>query len=68
MEAELIETNYNLIPLPLPKPIYFNNHRLPATYVNFLIINGAVLLPVYNQEYDKDVIKIFRKIFKFLCV
>ncbi len=64
MEAELIETNYNLIPLPLPKPIYFNNHRLPATYVNFLIINGAVLLPVYNQEYDKDVIKIFRKIFK----
>ena len=64
MEKELIKTGYNLIPLPLPKPIYFNNERLPATYANFLIINNAVLVPIYNQEYDKEVIKIFKKVFK----
>ena len=53
---------YRLLPLPLPHPIYdeaadsslFNHHssikdRLPATYANFLIINGAVLCPTYNQ-------------------
>lgn len=42
---------YNLIELPLPDAIYDpeDGHRLPATYANFLILNGAVLLPVYGQ-------------------
>lgn len=42
---------FNLIELPLPDPVYDpeDGHRLPATYANFLIINGAVLLPVYGQ-------------------
>lgn len=42
---------YSLIELPLPDPIYDpeDGHRLPATYANFLIVNGAVLLPIYGQ-------------------
>lgn len=42
---------FNLIELPLPDPIYDPDDeiRLPATYANFLILNGAVLLPIYNQ-------------------
>lgn len=41
---------YHLIELPLPDPIYDENGlRLPATYANFLIVNQAVILPVYNQ-------------------
>lgn len=42
---------FNLIELPLPDAIYDPDDeiRLPATYANFLILNGAVLLPVYNQ-------------------
>lgn len=45
---------YNLVELPLPDPIYDDDgFRLPATYVNFLITNGIVLLPVYNQP-QKD--------------
>jgi agmatine/peptidylarginine deiminase len=45
---------YRLIPLPIPGPIYAEDgQRLPATYANFLIINGAVLLPVYNDPKDK---------------
>ena len=64
MEKELLETGYNLVPLPLPEPIYFEGERLPATYINFLITNGAVLVPTYNCKYDKEVITTFKKLFK----
>jgi len=64
MEKELKKTNFNLIPIPLPKAIYFENERLPATYANFLIINNAVLIPTYNNKYDKKALKIFQKIFQ----
>lgn len=41
---------YNLIELPMPDPEYDEDGmRLPATYANFLIINGAVLMPGYGQ-------------------
>jgi agmatine/peptidylarginine deiminase len=40
---------YRLLPLPMPHPIYELNNRLPATYANFLVINGAVLVPTYAQ-------------------
>ncbi|MGP1464627.1 MAG: agmatine deiminase family protein [Prevotella koreensis] len=40
---------YKLLPLPFPAPIYHDGERLPATYANFLIINGAVLVPTYGQ-------------------
>ena len=41
---------YRLLPLPLPRPIVDDlGRRLPATYANFLVINGAVLLPTYRQ-------------------
>ena len=44
---------YSLVPLPLPQPV-FNaaGVRLPASYANFLIINGAVLVPVYDDPAD----------------
>ncbi len=42
---------YRLIPLPLPKARFDEQaHRLPATYANFLIINGAVLVPTYRDS------------------
>ncbi len=41
---------FNLLGLPMPDPVYDEDgERLPATYVNFLILNDAVLMPVYNQ-------------------
>lgn len=44
---------YRLVPLPWPKAKYNEDGaRLPATYANFLIINGAVLLPTYDDEKD----------------
>ena len=42
---------FHLVELPLPDPIYDpeDGTRLPATYANFLIINGAVIMPTYGQ-------------------
>ncbi len=59
MEAQLqalrtpAELPYNLIALPLPKAIFAEDGRpLPANYANFLIINDAVLVPVYGDDND----------------
>ena len=40
---------YRLLRLPMPHPIFDDGERLPATYANFVILNGAVLVPTYNQ-------------------
>ncbi len=60
MEAELQSLRtaqgvpYRLVPLPIPEPIFDEDgQRLPATYANFLIINQAVLLPVYQDPNDE---------------
>ena len=42
---------YQLFPINIPPPIYDEDkQRLPASYVNFLVINSAVLVPVYGDE------------------
>jgi agmatine/peptidylarginine deiminase len=47
---------YKLLTLPLPKAIYNEEGiRLPATYANFLIINQAVLVPIYNDPANDDI-------------
>ncbi len=44
-------SSYHLVPLPWPKARFDEeSHRLPATYANFLIINGAVLVPTYRDS------------------
>lgn len=55
---------YRLIPLPWPKPkTNQNGDRLPATYANFLIINNAVLVPIYDDPADDKAIDIFKQLF-----
>ena len=44
---------YRLLPLPMPRSIVWDGERLPATYANFLITNGRVLMPTYQQP-DND--------------
>ena len=44
---------YRLLKLPMPDEMVFDGERLPATYANFLVINGAVIVPVYGQR-EKD--------------
>jgi len=40
---------YASVALPLPEPIYLNGERLAASYMNYLVLNGAVLVPTYGQ-------------------
>jgi agmatine/peptidylarginine deiminase len=54
---------FNLIPLPMADAIYEDGERLPATYANFLIINGAVLMPTYNSPKDDLAIQQLQKAF-----
>lgn len=44
---------YRLLRLPMPDAVYYDGERLPATYANFLVINGAVIVPEYGQP-EKD--------------
>ena len=42
-----------VIPLPMPHPVYFAGQRLPASYANFYIANGIVLVPTFNDLNDR---------------
>ncbi|MBN2349534.1 MAG: agmatine deiminase family protein [Bacteroidales bacterium] len=49
--------------LPMPKPLYFENLRLPASYANFYITNNAVLVPTFNDPNDKLALNIIKDFF-----
>ena len=51
------------IDLPMPAPLYFEGRRLPASYANFYIANGVVLVPVFNDPNDRIALDIFADIF-----
>jgi len=42
-----------IVELPMPRPIYHDGERLPASYANFYIANGVVLLPAYDTDRDE---------------
>jgi agmatine deiminase len=42
-----------VIELPMPQPVVFEGRRLPASYANFYIANGVVLVPVFNCPNDR---------------
>ena len=55
---------YRMLKLPLPRPIYDEGERLPATYANYLVINGAVLVPTYAQpDLDAEALRIIGEAF-----
>lgn len=57
---------YNLLPLPMADAVYEEGERLPATYANFLILNGVVLYPTYNSpEKDMKAKRILREAFPY---
>ena len=40
-------------PLPMPRPLRFDGRRLPASYLNFYVANGVVLVPTFNDPADR---------------
>jgi agmatine/peptidylarginine deiminase len=55
--------NFELVPLPLPEPIFHDGDQLPASYANFLITNNQVLVPVFNDKQDTIALKVIDDLF-----
>lgn len=63
-EAKLEDgSRLNVVELPLPKPLYFEDLRLPASYANFYIANNAVLVPTFNDPNDRIALNIIKDFF-----
>ena len=52
-----------VIPLPMPSPLFFDGERLPATYANFYISNEKVLVPTYKDPKDREALGILSELF-----
>jgi agmatine deiminase len=52
-----------VIALPMPSPRYQAGERLPASYANFLIANGLVLVPTFNDPQDRNVLGLLSELF-----
>ena len=52
-----------IVELPMPKPLYFDGVRLPASYANFYIANQAVLVPTFNDPNDRIALTILQDCF-----
>ena len=53
-----------VIPLPMPAPIFYRNWRLPASYANFYICNACVIVPTFNDPNDRVALGILGELFK----
>jgi agmatine deiminase len=52
-----------VIRLPMPQPLHFAGRRLPASYANFYIANGLVLVPTFNDPNDRVALSVLAKAF-----
>jgi agmatine deiminase len=53
----------NIVELPMPAPVIFEQRRLPASYANFYIANGIVLVPVFNDPNDRIALNTLAQLF-----
>src|SRR5580765_2071875 len=56
--TDLQRRKLQIVELPLPRPIVFRGQRLPASYANFYIANGLVLVPTFNDPNDRRALNI----------
>jgi agmatine deiminase len=54
---------FRIVELPMPAPVTFEGRRLPASYGNFYIANGIVLVPVFNDSKDRIALNILSDLF-----
>jgi agmatine deiminase len=61
--ALLRQTGLKVRTLPMPAPLWFDGVRLPASYANFYIANGTVLVPVFNDANDRVALNVLAECF-----
>lgn len=49
-------------PLELPVQLYYNDDVLPASYANFIFVNGAVIIPTFDCPFDNKALQLFQKL------
>ena len=54
---------FTVVELPMPRPVVFRGQRLPASYANFYIANGAVLVPTFHDPHDRVALNILAEVF-----
>jgi len=54
----------NIVELPMPSPVIWEEQRLPASYANFYISNAAVIVPTYRDKNDDIALNILSSLFK----
>ncbi len=52
-----------VIPIPMPRPLYYDDQRLPACYMNFYIANGVVIVPTFNDPPDQVALETLARLF-----
>ncbi len=52
-----------VVEIPMPHPVVFESRRLPASYANFYIANGVVLVPVFNRPNDRIALNTLAQLF-----
>ncbi|MCG5055628.1 MAG: agmatine deiminase family protein [Myxococcales bacterium] len=53
----------NVVPLPMPSPLFFKGYRVPASYANFYIGNQVVLVPTFNDPRDRQALGLLAELF-----
>jgi agmatine deiminase len=53
----------DVVTLPMPNAIAYRGERLPASYANFYVGNGQVLVPTFNDEHDRTALGILAELF-----
>ncbi len=63
LQFAAMESHLDVIQLPYPRAVMMNGERLPASYANFYIANGVVLVPTFNDRNDRNALSILAEHF-----
>lgn len=61
--TDLEERRFDVVALPMPRPVVLDGQRLPASYANFYIANDHVLVPTFNDANDRQALGILAELF-----
>ena len=54
---------FHIVELPMPRPVVFRRQRLPASYANFYVANGVVLVPTFHDPNDRVALNTLAQVF-----